>query len=164
MPPSPGLWCSVNTVVLWRGSAAHLFCVFSVCSSLLKVCLILLTGLIMSVDSWSLETGPTQMEAQWRIVWRQHPLWKGPVASETQDHPLISQYIQKRLCIVLCNKEILCNVCACLRKKEMPCVLSVWLSVCVLNESVCVPNKLSNRGDSKLNKVGKKKVWCLVTA
>ncbi len=84
---------------------------FLVCSSLLSVCLIPLTDLILSVGSWSLETGPTQMQAQWQIVWKLRPPWRGLGASETQDHLLISQYIQKRLCIVLCNREFLRNVC-----------------------------------------------------
>lgn len=53
--------------------------------------------LILSVGSWSQETEPTQTQALWQVVWRQHLLWRGPGASASQDHLLISQYQQEIL-------------------------------------------------------------------
>lgn len=67
--PNHWLRWSVNTVGLWRGSAAHLHPRLSSVFFPLE-CLSRPSDWpdSLSVDSWSLETGPTRMQARWQIV------------------------------------------------------------------------------------------------
>lgn len=73
---------------------AHLFLHLQRDLPPLNICLIPPADLILSVGSWSRETEPTQTQALWRGVWRQHLLWRGPGASASRGRLLISQYQQ----------------------------------------------------------------------